>query len=369
MAEKNKNKNNKNSKNNKKDCCVPSIVSKMPNRMVVLGDLHADYVMALKCLSKAKVIEIPDDGNEKIKWIGGDTVVVQMGDQVDGCRPFMTKCNECDEDDTLKVDSKCPTDKHSMLNDEDSEVKIMDLFDDLHVQAQKEGGAVYCLIGNHELMNVDGNMKYVSSKNLEYFKKYIDEEKGIKNRCDARRYAFRAGGEFAKRIARTRVAALIVGDWMFLHGGITKDVMRQYRIKKKKDIERINDLVRRWLNGEIERENVAYIIGDHYKAKERIHNPKNTVFWNREMGNLKEDEPKDSCDRLLNEVFETLEINHVVVGHTPQINGCGEGGVNCTCDDRVCRVDVGMSEAFSVVKKERKPQILIVEDGNIIYGN
>lgn len=351
----------------KKKDCPPSIIEEMPNRLVVMGDVHGDLFMTIKCLLKGKVIEVDGDN---ITWIGGETVLVQMGDQVDGCRPFMTKCNECDElsDNPLEVDIKCKQDKYSLLNPEDSEIKIMDLFDDLHEQAQKVGGAVYCLLGNHELMNVDGNLKYVSSKNLEYFKKYIDEEQGINNRCDARRHVFKAGNKYAKRLASTRVASLIIGDWMFLHGGITKDVMKQYRIKKRTDIKRINKLVRQWLNGEIDRENVEYIVGSNTSSGK--HNPKNTIFWNREMGNLKEDEPKDSCDKLLNDVFKTLKINHVVVGHTPQINGCGEGGVNCTCDERVCRVDIGMSNAFDMIKSnKRKPQVLIVENGVISCDN
>jgi len=345
------------------DDIPPSIIEKMPRRLVVIGDLHGDLYMAIKCLLKGNVIEVDGD---KIAWIGGDSVVVQMGDQVDGCRPFMTRCNECDDDDPLEVD-KCHDKNGKYSNPEDSEVRIMDLFDELHVEAQKDGGAVYCLLGNHEIMNVDGNLRYVSGKNLEHFKKYIDKNNGINNRCDARRYVFRTGNEFAKRLAKTRTTSLIIGDWMFLHGGITKDVIKQCGIKRKKDIIQMNELVRKWLNGEIAREKVEHIIGiikrdDKNKNIENC----NTVFWNRELGQLSESETKDTCDRLLNDVFGVLGIEHVVVGHTPQMNGCGEGKVNCTCDDRVCRVDVGMSEAFELAKKgKRKPQLLVVEKGDI----
>lgn len=51
-------------------CCPPHAV----------GDIHGDLQKALSCLEMAGVLA-EDDGH--IKWVGGDTVVVQLGDVLD----------------------------------------------------------------------------------------------------------------------------------------------------------------------------------------------------------------------------------------------------------------------------------------------
>ena len=58
----------------------PSVLPAV-RRIIVIGDIHGDWKMTLDTLKLAKVI------NNKNKWIGGDTVVVQLGDQIDRCRP------------------------------------------------------------------------------------------------------------------------------------------------------------------------------------------------------------------------------------------------------------------------------------------
>ena len=45
-----------------------------------VGDIHGDLQKALACLEMAGVLA-EDDGH--IRWVGGDTVVVQLGDVLD----------------------------------------------------------------------------------------------------------------------------------------------------------------------------------------------------------------------------------------------------------------------------------------------
>jgi len=132
----------------------PSVLPRV-DRIVVIGDLHGDLEMTFKSLEIAKVIDMNH------KWIGGNTIVVQVGDQIDRCR-FDGK-NSCNQEGITKFD-------------EHSDIRILRYFTKLHSQAQKAGGAVYSLLGNHELMNVNGDMRYVSHEGIKGFDNYKKED-------------------------------------------------------------------------------------------------------------------------------------------------------------------------------------------------
>ena len=53
-------------------------IYKMVEKIVVIGDIHADYEILLAVLKKAGII------NDKLEWIGGKTYLVMIGDLVDG---------------------------------------------------------------------------------------------------------------------------------------------------------------------------------------------------------------------------------------------------------------------------------------------
>ena len=55
----------------------PTFVEQRPERLIAIGDIHGDFRAAKKALKLAGVI----DGDNQ--WIGGETWVVQTGDQLD----------------------------------------------------------------------------------------------------------------------------------------------------------------------------------------------------------------------------------------------------------------------------------------------
>lgn len=44
--------------------------------------------------------------------------------------------------------------------------KVMDLLMDLEKQARKAGGIVHALLGNHEVMNMVGDLRYVTPEDM-----------------------------------------------------------------------------------------------------------------------------------------------------------------------------------------------------------
>lgn len=92
-------------------------------RVVVFGDLHGDYAKFHDMLVEAGLIDAHD------RWSGGKTHLVQVGD----------------------VPDRAPDTR-----------KILDLLIKLEPQARRAGGYVHALIGNHEAMNMEGDLRYTT---------------------------------------------------------------------------------------------------------------------------------------------------------------------------------------------------------------
>lgn len=91
-------------------------------RIVVIGDLEGAYEKYLDMLRQAQLIDTDGD------WIGGRAHFVQLGD----------------------VPDRGPNSR-----------AIMDHLMRLERQARRAGGRVHALIGNHEAMNIEGDLRYV----------------------------------------------------------------------------------------------------------------------------------------------------------------------------------------------------------------
>ena len=339
---------------------LPSIMKKV-DRIIAIGDLHGDYKLTIKCLKLANLI------NSDKQWIGGNTVVVQIGDQIDRCRPTYTYCDN----------------PQTTEHDEANDIRILKLFTQLNLEASRQGGAVYSLIGNHELMNIEGNLNYVSyeglkqfSPDLETFKKggysFIGNIEGNLNKgfnkllpdTDkykieqwkvARRKDFAIGSEMATFIACTRQSAIIIGDFLFVHAGIIPELVNKLGMTSQKDIKYINKSVRKWLLGQITKENISDIVGAHSYS----------MFWDRILGSIPPNmsNTNPACHKFLEPVLKILNIGHMIIGHTPQPFN-NNMGINSTCSDSLWRVDHGGSGAFDEFDLDkyrehtRRPQVL-----------
>ena len=296
------------------------------DRIIVIGDLHGDWEQTIKSLKLANLIDKNND------WIGGNTVVVQVGDQIDRCRQL--PCNK-------------PID-----NDENSDIKILTFFTKLHTQALKQGGAVYSIIGNHELMNSTGRMEYVSFKNYVNFEEETENKyflKGIPQNVknmEAREWAFKPGNPMAEFIACTRKLALIIGDNLFVHAGIVPKIARKYP-----NITDLNMLLSLFLWDKLDNiDKYQDIFGtDIMKGKTLITDSskkkdffKTSPLWNIQFGNMVNNEK--NCKNLLGPLKKIYKINHMYVGHTPQMNK----GINSICNGGLWFTDIGVSKAFDI---------------------
>lgn len=315
---------------------LPHIVSgKKFKRIIVIGDLHGDVQKTLKALLVANVI------NRAGKWIGGRSAVVQIGDQLDGCRPAH------DGDD-------CAGDEKDF-----ADIRVMDILDKFHKKAVEKGGAIYSLLGNHEVMQDDDN-RYISPKSYAYFNNYTDPKTGktFKSGKEARKHAFQPGNEYAIKLACTRQAAIIIGSFLFVHAGILKDLSDHMNVKE------INLVVRKWLLGKLPNDQEISGVGT---VRDLISHYNISPFWPRFFGQLKPGLPMNHhiCKKKLKPTLDIYKVNGMVVGHTPQF--MYGRGINSTCNRKLWRVDVGMSSAFTKFtkgkqKRTRKVQVLEIKN-------
>ena len=283
------------------------------DRIVAVGDVHGDFVQFLTVLRQAAVIDA------KNNWIGGKTHLVQTGDVLD----------------------RGPESR-----------KAMELLMDLAPQAEHAGGRVHALIGNHEAMNIFGDLRYVSPDEYEAFRSPNAE--GLRNRAfkalaDStkkndpayrkqwdvehplgwveQRLAFEGNGRYGSWI-RTHNAVLKIDDFLFLHGGIGPKYLDQ-------SISALNTGVRQALESGGSAPGIA----------EDTEGP----LWYRGLATGDEALLAGHVDQVL----ANFGVKHVVIGHTVTA-----GTVLPRFDGKVIMIDVGLSAVYG-----GPPACLVIEHG------
>ncbi len=246
----------------------------VPKRLIAIGDVHGDVSAARRALRLGGAINEEDD------WIGGNLVVVQTGDQIDRG---------------------------------DDEPEVLALFDALASKAKAKGGAVVSLSGNHEVMNVQGDFRYVTEDAFRDFASYAGGAEPARGRA----LAFAPGGPVALRLADRPITA-IVGDTLFAHGAVLPNHVDY-------GLQRLNEQARAWMRGEVKRVPPA-LNGD------------DTVIWSRAYG--EPNVPERGCEAL-EQVLQAVKVKRVVVGHTVQ-----KDGISSACQDQVWRIDVGLAKHY-----------------------
>jgi len=272
-----------------------------PERIVAVGDVHGDFERFVALLREAGVIDA------KNRWIGGKTHLVQTGDVLD-----------------RGPDSR----------------KVMDLLMALEGEAEKSGGKVHALIGNHEAMNILGDLRYVSAGEYEAFRSSRSKDlgerayralsdstrrdkAGYREQWDAEhplgwvehRLAFEGNGKYGTWI-RGHDAVLALGGYLFLHGGIGPDYVDL-------PLGEINARVRKDL--------------EPGATSTAIATDSEGPLWYRGLAR----EPDSEIAPLVDRILERFGVEHVVIGHTVT-----PGAIMPRLGAKVIEIDVGLSEYY-----------------------
>ena len=245
-------------------------------KLYILGDLHGDLENTKKALKKAGLI---DQNNQ---WIKQNCKLIQMGDQVDAvCRRRENKiCNSISNFD----------------------VDVVYFMEEMAHQAEQLNSKVISILGNHEIMNIQGDLRFVSPNDI----------KRIGGRSE-RIKLFQPGSELCKLLSNRPIIYQYNG-YIFCHGGLSMSML------EKNSIQEMNIQTKKWLLNQIEQPEFL--------------KDEDSPIWSRkfalDMGSQDE----------LNQILKKTKSTKIFVGHTVVDK------IKSKYDNKFWLSDVGISSTF-----------------------
>lgn len=319
-------------------------VSEMPKRVVAIGDIHGDFEALINILYDSLIID--KNGN----WIAKDTFLVQTGDLFDKYRNMSLKQNVILKDGSIYDISKNSANYKPEFGNPDDELVILGYLTDLHAQAiygDFGNSRVILCLGNHEYLNttIRGSEQYMR----QYMNPSIEQYYGGPDLTTREKILKPSKGDLAVRFACIFKICVVIGNFIFLHGGINN--FNFSNINKIEDIENINNKLYDYL-----------LLGK--PMPEEIIDQQYGLLWNREFSDERGIQ-RTSCNKyysLINRIGER-DLN-MVIGHTAQSENASAyvrqydpdvtkkypytTRINSACGDRIYRVDTMMSRAFNI---------------------
>jgi hypothetical protein len=269
-------------------------------RIVAIGDVHGAYDRFAEILRTSGVVDA------RLHWAGGRAHLVQMGDVVD-----------------RGPDSR----------------KALDLLERLQGEARSAGGAVHPLLGNHEVMRMLGDLRYVVPGEYEAFvdgrsgrarNDFVDEaQPSLREQLLTEtplgfaemRAAFGRNGHYGNWL-RGLDSVVQINGVLFVHGGISPEIAVM-------SCDAINTAVRLELNEDFEKTRNAPL--ESLSARE------SGPLWYR--GLVQE---SDAFASSLDEILAKQNVRAIVVGHTVT----PDGRIRSRFGGKVIQLDTGMQPAY-----------------------
>ncbi|MHA7871127.1 MAG: metallophosphoesterase [Hyphococcus sp.] len=328
--------------------CATADETEEPSRIIAIGDLHGDYEAFHSILTRAGLID------KRNRWSGGKTILVQTGDIAD-----------------RGPDSR----------------KIIELVKKLQKRAPRDGGQVVTLVGNHEAMNMTGDLRYVHPGEYAAFIKsnsrrvreaaydsnrdaieayYLSRDPGLASNGIRDKWfeetplgklehqaAWRPDGEIGEWVAGNPAVAR-VGDTLFVHGGIS-ETYASYAL------EEINDMVS------------TALAAPSSSGQSVLNDPLGPLWYRGHVRSMPlaetEAAPDDAAtdkpapglsrEAEIDLVLSRFSVDRIVIGHTPSLTG-----VKALDDGKVIQIDTGIAAHYGGTQSylEIKDGVVIAHD-------
>lgn len=303
-------------------------------RVVAVGDVHGALDEFVATLRGTGLVD------EALGWSGGTAHLVATGD---------------------------------LLDRGDHGRQVMDLLMQLEAEAAAVGGAVHVLLGNHEAMNLSGDLRYVSAGDYAQFG--TGALPGLPDGFLERRAAFAPDGKYGRWLLEKPVA-IVIGDTLFVHAGLSKKLaglsLAQINETSQRDLSRFAagwhallaagelaatddlDAIRNRaaaLAASADDQRLRELGAGMTAALEGLPFQPDGLLWYRGTARCHAFAETEITEAAL----RSVDARRVVIGHTPT----GERRIMSRKEGRVLRIDTGMNTAAY----QGRPAALIIEAG------
>lgn len=243
-----------------KDSITPEPYNyELPEKLIAISDIEGNFDAFSSFLLNNRVID------KNFNWTFGDGHLLLNGDFVDRGKNV---------------------------------TQVLWLIYKLENQAQKQGGKVHYILGNHEIMNFQGNANY-NKKKYKRVAQLISKNDSLKV---ATKFMYSDKTELGKWLRSKNVIEKI-GSYIFVHAGISPEILK-YNVS----LSDINQIARKnW-------DENLYDEEENNKVENFITGKKG-IYWYRGLATDYKYYDKIKVDEL-NKVLKFYQSDKIVFGHT-----------------------------------------------------
>lgn len=197
---------------------IAESIYSMPSKLIAISDIEGNFNGFYSFLVNNGVMD------EKYNWTFGDGHLVLVGDFMDRGQ-FVTQ--------------------------------VLWLIYSLESKAREHGGMVHYILGNHEVMNIQGDAKYADEKYIKLAQDISGEQQWNK----AYKYLFAPNTELGAWL-RKKNSIEKIGQYVFVHAGVSTEIL-----KFKPSLETVNSAIKANIDSEKPSEPFAdhlIEVTDHY---------------------------------------------------------------------------------------------------------
>jgi len=229
---------------------------------------------------------------------------------------------------------------HLVLNGDfmdrgDNVTPILWLIYKLEQAAQENGGMVHFILGNHEILNLEGKTDYVDKKYIKLAQKYAQKEDE-----KVAYTSLMADNQELVKWMKSKNALEKIGNILFVHGGISPEL-----VKAGFRIDQINTIIRKRLKygpstDDLDRQDEEFLFASH------------GPLWYRGLAIPYRNFYKKCTEEEVSRALKHFRVRHISIGHTIAQN------ISLDYDGAIIRTDVSHGD----MKNSPTSQALLIID-------